>query len=89
MQPIASRQSMVLLWVLERLLLGLVAVSRAVRKYENQMEDSLCRRTLHCYVTYHSVEILIGLLRYFFFFFAAFFFAAFFFFAISLSPPFG
>jgi hypothetical protein len=51
------------------------------------MEGSLRRRTLHYYVTYHSIEILIGLLRYFFFFFLAFF-LAFFFFAIILSPPF-
>jgi len=61
-------------------------------EYGNQMEGSLCQRTLHYYVTYHCVEILIGLLRYLFFFLAFFFvafFLAFFFFAIILSPPFG
>jgi len=57
-------------------------------EYENQMEGSLCKRTLHYYVTYRSIEALIGLLRYFFFFFAAFFFAAFFFFAIIFVTSF-
>jgi hypothetical protein len=61
--------------------------------YGNQMEGSLCQRTLRYYVTYHSIETLIGLLRYLFFFFLPFFFVAFFlaffFFAIILSPPFG
>jgi hypothetical protein len=58
----------------------------------NKMEGSLCERTLHYYVTYHSIEILTKLLRYLFFFLAFFFdafFLAFFFFAIILSPPLG
>jgi hypothetical protein len=59
---------------------------------KNRMESSLLERTLHSYVTYHSIEILTKSLRYLFFFLAFFFvafFLAFFFFAIILSPPFG